>query len=780
MSLKKYIFLLVFFLSVGNGSVFSADADALSKLYNQLYFPELDISQTYNIVNDTIYHQDAAFVLDSGRIAFYQPIQFENDSIVFGAYFEGKGHLLFEPLVQMERDQLKRSFQSDSLYKAFDKIVFFFAPQIYDSLQKRIILSKQQFTGKNKKKAKELHRTILSDSDFLYTFELLRNLTSPFGKPYLIACLQVKNDIRLMYMFNSYLREEIRFWKYVWQPGSSLMEQVSSYSQYSNDASYYTINGRKKAQIDVLHYDISSEINRKGVLHSKASLRANVISGPFQLLQFNILPTLSIDSIIDKTGKPVLFEREKMKVAFKKWESRQFVLFLNEEIFFKDTLELTFYYTGEIAEKNLGEYYVYAGADWYPSYGFSDRATFELTFKTDQQYTFTSCGYLQDKRTIGDTLITRWSVKPEAKNVSFNIGNLKRYLFDEKDVVPTEIYFSKELHADIANSLSRDMVRIGKDMEKQVAEDIMNSMRVYNHYFGKYPYQKITVGEILATHGEAFPGFVHLGYSTWINTDAWGNDRLFRAHEVAHQWWGVGVGYETYHDQWLSEGFSEYSALVYYQAVEGNKKFINKLKELRNNIFSVRKYLFSSGEEFGPIALGYRTSSTNTAGDYSLIIYKKGAFVLHMLRNMMIDLKTMNEDNFFNMLKEFYGSNRGKEVTTQDFKVVAEKYSGISLDWFFDQWVFNNYLPEYEFSYELVHNDSTKLLDAKCRIITKGVPVDFKMYMPLEIQFDEKSKAYLRLLINSNDYEFDIPGLSKRPKKLILNPFESVLAKIKQ
>ena len=27
-----------------------------------------------------------------------------------------------------------------------------------------------------------------------------------------------------------------------------------------------------------------------------------------------------------------------------------------------------------------------------------------------------------------------------------------------------------------------------------------------------------------------------------------GDDEVFRAHEVAHQWWGIGVDFTSYHD----------------------------------------------------------------------------------------------------------------------------------------------------------------------------------------------------------------------------------------
>ncbi|PYV49924.1 MAG: hypothetical protein DMG92_09455, partial [Acidobacteria bacterium] len=40
-------------------------------------------------------------------------------------------------------------------------------------------------------------------------------------------------------------------------------------------------------------------------------------------------------------------------------------------------------------------------------------------------------------------------------------------------------------------------------------------------------------------------------------------------HEVSHQWWGHAVGWASYHDQWLSEGFAEFSAALFLQQAKG-------------------------------------------------------------------------------------------------------------------------------------------------------------------------------------------------------------------
>ena len=162
-----------------------------------------------------------------------------------------------------------------------------------------------------------------------------------------------------------------------------------------------------------------------------------------------------------------------------------------------------------------------------------------------------------------------------------------------------------------------------------------------------------------------------------------------------------------------------------------------------------------------------------------MIIYEKAALVFHMLRNMMIDLQTMNEDRFFNMLKEFYKKFRGGVCTTKDFRKVTEKHLGLDMTWFFDQWIYGTDLPTYKFSYE-IEEDSAGQFVTTGRILTEGVSEGFKMYVPLEVEFENGKKVYIRMLIDKAAFDFSLPPLELKPKKIKLNPFESVLARVEQ
>ena len=54
------------------------------------------------------------------------------------------------------------------------------------------------------------------------------------------------------------------------------------------------------------------------------------------------------------------------------------------------------------------------------------------------------------------------------------------------------------------------------------------------------------------------------------------------------------------------------------------------------------------------MTLGYRLYTQRSGSAPQAIIYGKGAFVLHMLRMLTLDLQTMKEDRFTNILRDFY------------------------------------------------------------------------------------------------------------------------------
>src|SRR2546429_9768534 len=160
---------------------------------------------------------------------------------------------------------------------------------------------------------------------------------------------------------------------------------------------------------------------------------------------------------------------------------------------------------------------------------------------------------------------------------------------------------------------------------------------------------------------------------------------------MANQWWGIGVARATYRDVWLAECFAEFSGLWYMQTIlRDNDKYFTKLREAREQIRRQRVKAV-------PIALGIRATESRT-GNYDLIMYQKGAWVLHMLRNMMLDRRTMSEDRFKQMMQSFYATYRGGGASSEDFQRAVEHSGGGPMGWFFGEWVSGTAIPPFTFS----------------------------------------------------------------------------------
>ena len=134
------------------------------------------------------------------------------------------------------------------------------------------------------------------------------------------------------------------------------------------------------------------------------------------------------------------------------------------------------------------------------------------------------------------------------------------------------------------------MARVAKIQRRKAESDGLAEvqtraqMQVCSFYFGKAPYDHIEITEQANFNfGPSWPNLVYLPISAYIDsTQRWmlfgridqkftGFVQEVTPHEVAHQWFGHGVGWASYHDQWLSEGFAEFAAGLFLQQAMGAK-----------------------------------------------------------------------------------------------------------------------------------------------------------------------------------------------------------------
>jgi len=220
-------------------------------------------------------------------------------------------------------------------------------------------------------------------------------------------------------------------------------------------------------------------------------------------------------------------------------------------------------------------------------------------------------------------------------------------------------------------------------------------LRLYSGLTGDVPYDQLTIAMV----EDDVPGGHAPGYFAMLNNPPpvqqvnYRNDpasfqgfpEFFMAHELAHQWFGQGVGWKNYHEQWLSEGFAQYFAALYAKERRGEGAFRDVLRQFR-------KWAIDDSDQ-GPVYLGYRLGHIKGESRvFRALVYNKGAGVLHMLRRLIGD------EAFFSGLKQFYAFNRFKKAGTDDLRLAMQSASGRDLTRFFERWIYDNGIPRLRYS----------------------------------------------------------------------------------
>ncbi|NNG17582.1 MAG: hypothetical protein HKM89_13990, partial [Gemmatimonadales bacterium] len=151
---------------------------------------------------------------------------------------------------------------------------------------------------------------------------------------------------------------------------------------------------------------------------------------------------------------------------------------------------------------------------------------------------------------------------------------------------------------------------------------------------------------------------------------------------------------------------------------------------------------------------------------------------LHMLRVLMLDLRTMNEDPFTDMMRDFYTQYRGKQASTEDFRRVVERHVGGNMKWFFDQWVNGAAIPKYRVAYRSEQVDGGKYR-MTLRVEQQDVPEDFRVFIPVSVDLGDDRWARLRVEVRGSTSEIDLPLMPFEPKGIKFNDLEGVLAEAK-
>jgi aminopeptidase N len=189
-------------------------------------------------------------------------------------------------------------------------------------------------------------------------------------------------------------------------------------------------------------------------------------------------------------------------------------------------------------------------------------------------------------------------------------------------------------------------------------------------------YADRTYTQVLATGGVAqeMSSFTALRDSYGKQVLQNEQDQWLAAHELAHQWWGNMVTCRDWNHFWLNEGIATFMAAAYLEHRFGRAAYLREIESNRANYEKVRV----AGKDK---SLVFPDWLRPTREDRTLV-YDKGAYVLHLLR------EEMGERAFWNGIRLFTRRHFGKSVVTSDFGAAMEDANGKSLSEFFAKWVY--------------------------------------------------------------------------------------------
>jgi len=470
--------------------------------------------------------------------------------------------------------------------------------------------------------------------------------------------------------------------------------------------------------------------------------------------------SLIVDAV-DMDIKSVLLDNKEVKYSY---DGEKITIYLDEELDEKPK-DLIIEYVVE--KPRYGLYFISPDKDypnkryevwsqgetewnryWMPIYDYpNNKSTSELIVWVPKGYMAISNGSLVDKKEEGKWQIFHWIFdKPHSTYlIALAIG---KYVELKERVNDVTLYYYVPLgrEGDAPRSFSRT-----KDM-----------IKFFEEYLGvKYPYdnykqvcvQDFVVGGMENTsmtilleetlHDE----HAHIDYES----------EGLVAHELAHQWFGDLVTCSDWRHIWINESFATYLEALYRRHWKGNDEFIYRLLQ------NLDSYLNEYKNYSRPIVFNLFKYSEELFDAHS---YPKGALILHMLS------RYVGEEIFRRALKEFLTRYAFRNADTEDFKKVVSEVSGLNLDWFFNQFIYNAGHPVVKVSKSW--DENTKILKLTFNQTQDAKSLD-TYYLPIDIVIVcEDGKEIRRKVILEEKKQIVQIALDKRPIEVYVDPEFSV------
>ncbi len=508
-------------------------------------------------------------------------------------------------------------------------------------------------------------------------------------------------------------------------------------------------NNGKSDTLDILHYNLELDATNITSNTLEGICTITMVSKQNGVITVNLdLLTLSVTSVLyNQTTSCTYFYNG----------GPQLKVILPNAVMASDTFQLQINYGGAPTQDASGwggfhftnPYYFNLGVGfaanphtygraWFPCFdNFVERSTYSFQVKTEggrKAY----CNGLRtsiDSVTFGgDTLVSHWEMTNEIPTylASIAISNYAELIHTHNGMP----FWIIARPSDTSNAKVR----------------FSNLDAIYDGFVQRYgPYYWQKVGYALTTIGAMeHATSIHFPRNSLAAED-------IIAHELAHHWFGNLITCETAGDMWINEGMAEYLSHQYEEDLNGRSAYMQVTKD--NHTYVLNNVAVADS--------GYRALyGLPNELTYGTTTYQNGAVVGHNLRGYLGD------SLFFNGITQLMANNKYKSISSAQFRDQLSAITGYNVTPFFEDWVFNPGLPDFNI-------DSMQVVSSAIPEKTVHVRVSQRMrattkrftHVPLTLSLHDAQ---------GNKQDFSVAFLSADTTFTFLVPFHPTWAAINQ
>ena len=347
---------------------------------------------------------------------------------------------------------------------------------------------------------------------------------------------------------------------------------------------------------------------------------------------------------------------------------------------------------------------------------------FDVKLTLDKRYVVGGTGYLQNPAEVGHGYAEKMK-KTKGKTLTWHFvaPNVHDFAW-----AADPDYIHDTLEADSGVTLHFFYKNNPKIIEnwKRLQPDTAKLLSFFNNAIGPYPYKQYTVLQ-------GGDGGMEYAMCTLIT-----GERTYpslygvTSHELAHSWFQHVLAFNESKYAWMDEGFTFFLDALGEQSLNGNMAAFAPAYE------DYRQVVADGLEE--PLTTHADRFDTNTA--YRTGSYDKGAVFLSQLAYVI------GPEAVIKSLRLFYKEFAFTHPTPNDFKRIAEKTSGIQLEWYLNDWTRTTNVIDYNIKSVTNKGAQTKVVLE--RVGGMGMPIDLGVlyknggqavhYIPLQMMFGEK------------------------------------------